>query len=82
MIDSCVKTWQYFPTQITSLNSVSNWLSYDIVRFKIEVGVKEKFMYQNVTQHAQDWCRSVAKQQNCATIFYDDLDLSAHASTY
>jgi len=34
MIDSCVKSWQYFPTQITSLNSVSNWLSYDIVAKK------------------------------------------------
>ena len=41
MIDSCV---------ITSLNSASNSLSYDIVRFKIEVGVEEKYMckmYQN-----------------------------------
>ena len=42
LIDSCVKSWQYFPTQITSLNSVSNWLSYDIVRFKIKVGVDVK----------------------------------------
>jgi len=30
-----------------TLNSVSNSLSYDIVMFKIEVGVEEKFMYQN-----------------------------------
>jgi len=28
--------------QITSLNSVSNWLSYDIVMFKVEVGVDAK----------------------------------------
>ena len=35
------------------LNSVPNSLSYDIVRFKIEVGVEEKFMYKNVTQHGQ-----------------------------
>jgi len=37
------------------LNSASNSLSYDIVRFKIEVGVEEKFMCKNVskqTQHA------------------------------
>jgi len=26
-----------------SLNSVNDWLSYDIVRFKIELGVEEKF---------------------------------------
>ena len=34
-------------------NSVLNSLYYDIVRFKIEVGVEEKFMYKNVTQHTQ-----------------------------
>jgi len=28
---------------------VYHWLSYDIVRFKIEVGVEEKFMCKNVT---------------------------------
>jgi len=39
-------------------------------------------MYKYVTQHVQDWCRSLAKQQNYCAIFYDDLDLSAHASTY
>ena len=31
------------------LNSVSNSLSYDIVRFEIEVGVDAKFMCKNVT---------------------------------
>ena len=44
-----------FPKQNIPLNSVSNSLSYDIVRFKIEVGVEEKFMCKNVpkqTQHA------------------------------
>jgi len=37
------------------LNSLSHSLSYDLVRFKIEVGVEEKFMCKNVskqTQHA------------------------------
>ena len=41
--------------QNVSLNSVKDWLSCDIVRFKIEVGVEEKFMCKNVskqTQHA------------------------------
>jgi len=45
--DSCVKSWQYFRTP---LNSVSYSLSYGMARFKIEVGVEEKFMckmYQN-----------------------------------
>jgi len=32
---------------------VIDWLSYDIVRFKIEVGVEEKFMCKNVTKQTQ-----------------------------
>jgi len=36
---------------------VYDWLSYDIVRYKIEVGVEEKFICQNVTKQMQhgDW---------------------------
>jgi len=40
---------------VDNLNSVSNSFSYDIVRFKIEVGIEEKFMCKHVskqTQHA------------------------------
>jgi len=33
--------------------SVSNSLSYDIVRFTIEVGVEEKFMCKNVPKQMQ-----------------------------
>ena len=44
---------KYFHTQNVSLNSVNDWLSYDIVRFKIEVGVEEKFMCKNVTKQTQ-----------------------------
>ena len=36
------------PTQNVSLNSVKDWLSYDVVRFKIELGVEVKFMCKNV----------------------------------
>jgi len=32
---------------------VIDWLSYDIVRFKIEVGVEEKFVCKNVTKQTQ-----------------------------
>jgi len=42
-----------FPHTRIPLNSVSNSLSYDIVRFKIEVGVEEKFMSKNVTKQTQ-----------------------------
>jgi len=53
IIDSCVKNWQYFPTQNAAWNSMNAWLSYDIVRFKIELGVKQKFICKNVTlRHA------------------------------
>jgi len=35
------------------LNSMSISLSCDIVRFKIEVGIEEKFMCKNVTKQTQ-----------------------------
>ena len=45
-----------------SLNSVYDWLSYDIVRFKIQVGVEQKFMYKYITQHTQHGhCHSSSK---------------------
>jgi len=48
---------------------VYNWLSYDIVRFKIEVGVEEKFMYKKVTQQTQHGhCHSSSKLQLAAIL--------------
>jgi len=47
---------------ITLLNSVSDSLSYNIVRFKIEVGVEEKFMCNNVTKQTQRGDRAVAAE--------------------
>ena len=52
-----------FPYADYILNSVSNCFSYDIVGFKIEVGVKEKFMYKNVTQHTHHGNRYTVQQQ-------------------
>jgi len=49
-----VKYWQYFCTHGIPLNSASNSLSYDVARFKIEVGVEEKFMCKNVTKQTQN----------------------------
>jgi len=71
IIDSCVKSWQYFPTQNVSLNSVKDWLFYDTVRFKIELGVEEKFMCKNVTKQTQhgDWAvaaNSCGRQSFCS----------------
>jgi len=39
------------------LNSAKEWLSYDIVSFKIELEVEEKFKCKNVTKQTQhvDW---------------------------
>jgi len=51
-----VQSWQYFPTQNVSLNSVKDWLSYDIVRFKIKLGSKRNScakMRKNVTKQTQ-----------------------------
>ena len=42
IFDLCVKSWQYFCMNSISLKSVLNRLYYDIVRFKIEVGIDEK----------------------------------------
>jgi len=48
---------------------VYDWLSYDLVRFKIEVGVEEKLMCKNVTKQMQhgDW--AVAAELSPAVIF-------------
>jgi len=48
---SCVKNRQYFRTHGIPSNSALNSLSYDIVRFKIEVGVDAKFTCKNVSKH-------------------------------
>jgi len=42
VFDSCVKSWEYFRTDNISLETSLYWLSEDIVRFKIELGVEEK----------------------------------------
>jgi len=49
-----VKSWQYFRTHGIPLNSASNSLSCDIVRFKIEVGVDAKFICKNVPLNDHD----------------------------
>ena len=40
--------------QNVAWNSMNEWLSYDIVRFKIEVGVDAKFICKNVTRNEND----------------------------
>jgi len=54
-----------------SLNSVSDSLSYDIVRFKIEMGVEEKFMYKNISQHTHN--TATASSSNAAAVAADML---------
>ena len=68
MIDSCVKS---FPTQITSLNSVSNSLSCDVVRFKIKWGLKRNLIYvqKRNTKHTQrGHCHSSSKLRPAAML--------------
>ena len=55
-----------------------DWLSYDIVRFKKEVGVEEKFMCKNVTKQTQhlhcDRCDNAALRDG----HMHDLDLTVN----
>ena len=53
LFDSCVKSWYYFRTDKILLETSFYWLSYDIVRFKIEVGISEKCTKcnSNITQN-------------------------------
>jgi len=60
--------------QNVSLNSVKHWLSYDIVRFIIDVGVEEKFMSKYVTKQTQ---HSDYHSSSKAGRHIDDLDLTA-----
>jgi len=59
------------------LNSVYAWLSYDIVRFKIDMGVEEKCMCKNVTQRMKhgDWAIPAARLCRLRCHLHD-LDLS------
>ena len=50
-------------------NSAYDWLSYDVVKLKIEVGVKEKFLYKNATQQMQQGhCHSSSNAARPAAI--------------
>jgi len=42
IFDSCVKSWECFRSDNISLETSLSWLSDNIVRFKIEMGVEEK----------------------------------------
>jgi len=42
IFDSCVKSWEYFRSANISLETSFSWLSGDIVRFKMDMGVVEK----------------------------------------
>jgi len=40
VFDSCVKSWEYFRADNMSLKTTFYWLSDDLVRFRIEVGLR------------------------------------------
>jgi len=42
IFDSCVNSWEYFHSDNISMETSLSWLSDDIVRFKIKMGVEEK----------------------------------------
>jgi len=61
-----------------SLNSVKDWLSYDIVGFKIELGVEEKFMCKNVRKQTQHGDRPVQRIAMASSHFA----VSQHTEAY
>jgi len=77
IIDSCVKIRQYFHTHHIPLNSASNSLSCDLVRFKIEVGDDAKFICKNVTLNTRELPAVAAHQQSIAVAILDDLQTAA-----
>ena len=64
--------------QHMSLNSMYDWLSYDIVRFKIEVGVEEKCTYKNVALNTREMA-IVAVAATSLRHHHHELDLSAQS---
>jgi len=55
-----------------------DWLSYDIVRFKIEVWVQEKFMCKDVTKQTQHFhCERSGNAALCVGHMHD-LDLTVN----
>jgi len=73
IIDSCVKSWKYFPTQNVSLNSAKEWLSYCIVRYKIKLGVEEKFKCKNATKQTQHSDTPVQWKTYCCGTAYSGI---------
>ena len=60
------------------LNSVSNSLSYDILRFKIEIGVEEKFMCKNVAKQTQHIHCDISVSAPLCGGHMHDLDLTVN----
>jgi len=56
---------------------VKDWLSYDIVRFKIEVGIDAKCMSKNVTLNTRELLAVAGQRQPIAVAIFDDLHLRA-----
>jgi len=67
-----LKNRQYFRTHGIPLNSASNFLSYDIVRFKIEVGVDAKFMCKNIPLNTRASSVAAQRQPIATTAILDD----------
>jgi len=67
-----------FRTHGIPLNSVSNSLSDDIIRFKIKVAVEEKFMCKNVPKQTQCLHCDISDNGALRGGHMHDLDLTAN----
>ena len=69
-----------FPYADYIVEFLSNSLSYDIVRIKIEVGVEEKFMCKNVAKQMQHGDQPVAAGLRPSSHFCSGTAYNAHTT--
>jgi len=79
------RVWKDDNISLRRLNSVKEWLCYDIVRFKIELKVEEKLKCKNATKQTQHGDTpvqriSMAKQSCCCSTAYTGIRTHAYAS--
>ena len=67
-----------FPYARYTIEFCLNSLSYDIVRFKIEVGVEEKFMCKNVAKQTQHVHCDIGDNAPLRGGHMHDLDLTVN----
>jgi len=71
VLDSCVKSLQYFHTDNVSLKTSLHWLSGDLVRFKIEVGFARNLQKCNTISDVVALSPQILAVTRCEVINYN-----------